>query len=134
MDPTFMAARHALRAWTGIQAGEAHAVMSTANVSSDDILPSGGSSIAVVVRRQQGVQAITRGQFRLFNEIGEAIRLTSDDRRRVLALTETEWMAWLAFSDNGPMPQRPSLSDMLQRLGYATFRLSLAAEGHRLDS
>jgi hypothetical protein len=134
MDLAFMAARHANRAWTGIHVGDAYAIIFTPSVSSDDILPAGGSSIAVFVDRQQGPQAITRGQFRLFNEIGEAIRLTQDDRRRVLALTEAEWTAWLAFSDDGPVPQRPSLSDMLQRLGYATFRLSLAAEGHRLDS
>jgi len=134
MDLALTAARHAKRAWIGIQAGEAHAILFMPSVSADDILPSGGSSIAVVVHRQQGPQAITRGQFRLFNELGESIRLTSEDRRRVLALTEAEWAAWLAFSDNGPMPQRPSLSDMLQRLGCAKFRLSLAAEGHRLDS
>lgn len=71
---------------------------------------------------------LARGQLRVFSEIGDAIRLSAEERRRVLSLSETEWAAWAAFQRDGALPVRPRLSEMLLRLGSATYELAMAAE------
>jgi hypothetical protein len=71
---------------------------------------------------------LTRRQFRLFAELGDAIHLTQDDRRRALALSETQWAAWSGTLHDGPLPAEPGVPDMLCRLGVATYTLSCLAE------
>jgi hypothetical protein len=132
MESTMMPASHAMRRRAGTSAAETLVFSSMAMVSSGDMLPGGGTSDPT--NRRLPAQAITRSQFRMFNEIGEAISLGTNDRRRMLALSEAEWAAWMAFGQDGPVPTQPNMSEMLRRLATATYRLSLAAEGHRLLS
>ena len=40
---------------------------------------------------------LTRDQFRVFSSLGEQLRMSEDDRRRVLLLTEQEWAHWSDF-------------------------------------
>ena len=77
---------------------------------------------------------ITRSQFRVFCEIGDSIRLTADDRRRALCLTEREWAKWTGFLTDGPMPEQPAVSDMLCRLGSVSHLLAMIAEGQKLPA
>jgi hypothetical protein len=75
---------------------------------------------------------LARSQLDVFQDLGDRINLTPDDRRRALNLTERDWRAWQAFLANGPMPSRPPLPDMLQRLAQVAFNLALVEEGaHR---
>ena len=71
---------------------------------------------------------LTRRQFRLFTEAGDQIRLTQDDRRRALSLSETQWAAWSGMMYGGPLPAEPGLPDMLCRLGSVTYTLARLAE------
>ena len=71
---------------------------------------------------------LARSQFQVFSEIGEQMRLSDDDQRRVLLLSEREWADWLDFRQDGPLPAQPQLPVMLQRLGNASYRLSVMAE------
>jgi hypothetical protein len=75
-----------------------------------------------------GTDDLARGQFRVFTEVGDTIRLSPDDRRRALALSEREWDDWVAFLRDGSRPTEPELPEMLRRLGSATFRLAVVAE------
>jgi hypothetical protein len=72
---------------------------------------------------------LARSQFQMFSEIGEEMRLSDDDQRRVLLLSDDEWSAWADFRhDGGPLPAQPQLPVMLRRLGSASHRLSVLAE------
>jgi hypothetical protein len=73
--------------------------------------------------------AIVRSQFRVFDRIGSEVTLTDEDRRRMLRLSAQEWLGWLRLRDGGPVPANPVLPVMLRRLGVATHRLAVAAEG-----
>lgn len=74
------------------------------------------------------IDFFARRQFRLFSEIGDQARLTQDDRRRALSLTEQQWRAWCRLLADGPLPEEPVLPDMLCRLGTAAHNLSRLAE------
>ncbi len=71
---------------------------------------------------------LARSQFRMFNELGEQMRLSEDDQRRALLLSEQEWSAWSDFRQYGPLPAQPQLPVMLRRLGSASHRLAVMAD------
>jgi hypothetical protein len=71
---------------------------------------------------------LARNQFQMFNELGEQMQLSEDDRRRELLLSEQEWSAWSDFRQHGPLPAQPQLPVMLRRLGNATHRLAVMAD------
>jgi hypothetical protein len=71
---------------------------------------------------------LARSQFRMFNELGEQMRLSEDDQRRALLLSEQEWSAWSDFRQYGPLPAQPQLPVMLRRLGSANHLLAVIAD------
>ena len=71
---------------------------------------------------------LARSQFQVFSEIGAQMRLSDDDRRRVLLLSEQEWSEWSDFCQDGPLPAQPQLPVMLRRLGSASHRLAVLAD------
>jgi hypothetical protein len=71
---------------------------------------------------------LARSQFQMFNELGEQMRLSEDDQRRALLLSEQEWSAWSDFRQYGPLPAQPQLPVMLRRLGSASHRLAVMAD------
>jgi hypothetical protein len=71
---------------------------------------------------------LARSQFQVFSQIGEQMRLSADDQRRVLLLSEKEWSDWSDFRQDGPLPAQPQLPVMLRRLGNASHRLAVIAE------
>jgi len=71
---------------------------------------------------------LARGEWRLFEELGSAVSLTSDDRRRLLSLSDSEWAAWLGFQRGGAMPSWPNLPDMLIRLATAAYGIAVLAD------
>jgi hypothetical protein len=71
---------------------------------------------------------LARSQFQMFSELGEQMRLSDDDRRRVLLLSEREWADWADFMQDGPLPPQPNLPVMLRRLGSASHRLAVMAD------
>jgi hypothetical protein len=71
---------------------------------------------------------LARNQFRMFSSLGEELRLNEDERRSALLLSQTEWTKWSEFLDEGSLPASPPLPVMLQRIGAASYRLSLLAE------
>jgi hypothetical protein len=73
---------------------------------------------------------IARDQFQVFSQLGDEMRLSTDDKRRVLLLSDQEWSSWSDFCQDGPLPAAPQLPVMLQRLGNASHRLAVLAE-HR---
>jgi hypothetical protein len=73
--------------------------------------------------------ALARTQWQLYRSTGEAARLSDEDCRRVLLLSQQEWAAWSGFvHDEGALPASPPLPVMLHRLGRATYRLANLAE------
>ncbi len=72
--------------------------------------------------------ALARGEWRLFEQLGTEVFMTSDDRRRVLSLTDSEWAAWHGFQRGGVMPGRPSLPDMLIKLATAAYGMAVLLE------
>jgi hypothetical protein len=73
---------------------------------------------------------IARDQFQVFSQLGDEMRLSMDDKRRVLLLSDQEWSSWSEFCQDGPLPAAPQLPVMLRRLGNAAHRLAVLAE-HR---
>ncbi len=71
---------------------------------------------------------LARVQLAVFNATCDQIDLPEDDRRHALRLDSHIWNAWRDFLDDGPLPAEPPLPDMLQRLGTATFNVSLVTE------
>ena len=71
---------------------------------------------------------LARNQLQMFSEIGEQMRLSDDDQRRVLLLSEQEWADWSDFRQDGRLPAQPQLPVMLQRLGSASHRRAVMAE------
>jgi hypothetical protein len=71
---------------------------------------------------------LARNQFQVFSQIGEQMKLSQDDQRRVLLLSEQEWSDWSEFAEDGPMPAQPRLPVMLRRLGSASHRLATLAD------
>jgi hypothetical protein len=74
---------------------------------------------------------LARRQFQVFRDLGEQMRLSADDQRRVLLLSEQEWAAWADFREHGPLPAQPQLPVMLRRLGSASHRLAVLADRMR---
>jgi hypothetical protein len=71
---------------------------------------------------------LVRREFRSFLQAGDAIRMSEDDRRRALELSEREWTDWSGVLEDGPVPAEPVLPEMLQRLGSVTYELATMAE------
>lgn len=77
---------------------------------------------------------LARSQFEVFSQIGEQMRLSEAEQRRVLLLSEQEWADWADFRQDGPLPAQPQLPVMLQRLGNASHRLAVIAERQGMPS
>ena len=71
---------------------------------------------------------LARNQFEVFSELGEQLRLSDDEQRRALLLSEQEWSAWSDFRQDGPLPAQPQLPVMLRRLGSASHRQAVMAD------
>lgn len=71
---------------------------------------------------------LARSQFQIYRELGDAMGMGEEERRRVLLLNRQEWTDWADFLNEGPLPAEPPLPVMLQRLGTASHRLALLAE------
>lgn len=77
-------------------------------------------------------RAFTRRQFDAFNEVGRAVRISNDDRRRLLLMSPQEWSAWQAFvADDGAVPAQPAIPVVLRRLAAASYRLAVRADRAR---
>jgi hypothetical protein len=75
---------------------------------------------------------LTRRQFDAFNEVGRAVRISDDERRRLLLMSAREWSAWEAFlADDGALPARPEIPVVLRRLASASYRLAVRADLNR---
>ncbi len=72
--------------------------------------------------------SLARMQMRLFGDVGASARLTAEQQRALLELSDQEWTAWQCFLCNGPLPARPGLPEMLVRIGAALHRLAVASE------
>lgn len=77
---------------------------------------------------------LARDQFRLFSDLGQQLHLNEDYQRRALMLSEQEWKKWSEFLADGPLPAEPHVPDMLQRLGTASYRLSIMAEARGMPA
>ena len=77
---------------------------------------------------------LARSQFQMFSQLGEQMQLSNADQRRVLRLSEKEWSDWSDFLQDGPLPARPQLPVMLRRLGSASHRLAVMAEGRGISA
>jgi hypothetical protein len=71
---------------------------------------------------------LARNEFQLYRELGDAMGIGEEDRRRVLLLDDRQWSDWADFLNEGPLPAEPPLPEMLQRLGRASHRLAVLAE------
>jgi len=71
---------------------------------------------------------LARSQFQMFSQLGDEMRLTKDDQRRVLLLSPQEWADWSEFVEDGALPAQPQLPVMLRRLGSASHRLAVLAD------
>jgi hypothetical protein len=71
---------------------------------------------------------LARSQFQIYRELGDAMGIGEEERRRVLLLNQQEWTDWADFLTEGPLPAEPPLPVMLQRLGSASYRLAVLAE------
>jgi hypothetical protein len=74
--------------------------------------------------------ALTRGEWRLLDELGALSHLTVDDQRRLLSLSEAEWTAWRRFlrgdpQSAGALPPGPRLPEMLLRLASAAYGITV---------
>lgn len=74
---------------------------------------------------------LARGQWQIYRELGDAMGLGEDDRRRVLLLDKQQWTDWAEFLNDGPLPAEPPLPVMLRRLGTASHRLAVLVERER---
>ena len=72
--------------------------------------------------------ALARDQFHVFSQIGAQMRLSDEDQRRLLSLSDKEWSDWSDFVQDGPLPAAPQLPVMLRRLGSASHRLAVLAD------
>jgi hypothetical protein len=72
---------------------------------------------------------LARSQFQVFSDLGAQMHLSEDEQRRALLLSEQEWSEWSDFCQDGPLPAAPQLPVMLLRLGNASHRLAVMAEG-----
>jgi hypothetical protein len=69
---------------------------------------------------------LARLQFGMLNQLGEDAKVSVDDRRTALELTEPEWQAWIDFLEQRrALPPGPNLPDMLQRIARLAYGLAL---------
>jgi len=71
---------------------------------------------------------LARDQFHVFSQIGAEMRLSDEEQRRLLLLSDKEWSDWTDFVQDGPLPAAPQLPVMLRRLGSASHRLAVLAD------
>ena len=71
---------------------------------------------------------LARSQLRIYQELGDAMRIAEEERRQALLLDQQEWGDWAGFMSDGPLPASPPLPEMLQRLGMASYRLAVRVE------
>ena len=50
---------------------------------------------------------LARSQFQIYRELGDAMGIGEEDRRRVLLLNQQEWTDWADFLNEGPLPAEP---------------------------
>jgi len=89
--------------------------------------PHGGDTRQQAVVPASAV-SVARQQFQLFHDVTESLRLSAQECRRALSLSEAEWFGWSNFLRTGAMPAEPKLPDMLRRLASATYDLSASAD------
>ncbi|HUB47218.1 MAG TPA: hypothetical protein VMB73_19720 [Acetobacteraceae bacterium] len=77
----------------------------------------------------ESTDTLARSQFRIYQELGDAAQIAEEDRREALKLDQQEWSHWAEFLNEGPLPATPSLPEMLVRLGQASYRLAVLADG-----
>jgi len=74
-------------------------------------------------------KTLARRQFEAFNELGRAVEMTDDDRRRLLGMSPMEWSVWETFmSDGGPPPSAQEFQAVLLRVANASYRLAVRVE------
>jgi hypothetical protein len=74
------------------------------------------------------LQDIAREQFRMFDDIAQRTALAEENKRRLLRLSEQEWLAWSRVPRGGELPRHPEVAVILLRLGAAAHRLMVMAE------
>jgi len=74
------------------------------------------------------LEEIAREQFRMFDSIAERAALADEDRRRLLLLSEQQWLAWSRVPQGGELPRHPEVAVVLLRLGAAAHRLVVTSE------
>ena len=72
--------------------------------------------------------ALLRDQFYALDSVGVQLSLDQDRRRRILLIGRQDWLQWLRFLHDGPLPAQPAVPVMLRRLAAATFRLAALVE------
>ena len=78
-------------------------------------------------------RALARRQFDAFNEVGQAVSISTEDRRRLLLMSPQEWSAWESFlTDDGALPAQPAVPVVLLRLANASYRLTARADRDRV--
>jgi hypothetical protein len=74
-------------------------------------------------------RTLARRQFDAFNEAGREVRISDEERRRILLMSPQEWSAWEAFlTDDGALPAQPAVPVVLLRLANASYRLAVRAD------
>jgi hypothetical protein len=87
---------------------------------------------AVMTSVQNRTETVLRGQLLIFRDAGKAMQLDEDRERRLLLLSRESWSQWSAFSQEGPVPNEPSVPVMLRRLGSASYRLAALPSRQKL--
>jgi hypothetical protein len=74
------------------------------------------------------LEDIAREQFRMFDDIAERTAVVDENKRRLLRLSEQEWLAWSRVPQGGELPRHPEVAVILLRLGAVAHRLVVMAE------
>lgn len=74
------------------------------------------------------VDAITRGELRLLDELVDLSNIPARQRSDLLDLSEADWLAWRGFRHDGPRPVEPELPDMLLRLAVGAYAMAQVIE------
>jgi hypothetical protein len=80
------------------------------------------------VANQGTAASLLRDQFRQLRIVGAQVNLDEERQRRLLFVSEQDWLDWSVFLRDGPLPARPDAPVMLRRLGAATYRLATLAD------
>jgi hypothetical protein len=84
--------------------------------------------IATNTIRPPDTELLVRNQLRLLQMVSRTIGIDEERQRRALLMTTDKWAEWSAFLLGGPLPSRPKLPVLLQRLGATTHRLAVLAD------